>query len=280
MMKYLINHDDFSIKSEDNICFIDFKATKSKNAISLIVASFMQSVLNRDPLTNQSIFELFLMDENISLIVMRSLVDNIFSSGGHLSDLISGKKEELSCYGDSVRNFCAIFREISTPSIALLTGNAYGGGVELALASDFRWSIGTEIAFHLIQTKLGVPGGWGGMTRLTELCPNLNPKKVASLFLAQDILNYQNLIQLSLIDKTFFDEKSCYVELFRWRDNITSCHKMLKKDFLLRNEIPLDKMKEYDKDFFKKYFLSPDHKNNIHEFLTKKNKNHANKRNK
>jgi len=265
--KYLIKTEGFSIKAEDNICFIDLSAASSKNAISLLFASLMKDILCINKNTQKTIFEDFLQEEKVVVVVMRSLLENIFSSGGHLYDLLQAEKQENLTYGDSVRGFCRLLSSLPIPSVTILSGNAYGGGVELALAPDFRWSIGKNIEFHLVQTKLGVPGGWGGMTRLQELCPALNPKKITSLFLAQNTFKYEDLLRLFLIDKEFEDEKSCYLELFKWRDRLLSCDAKLKEDFFERNKIDSNQLEEFDIQFFQNYFLSENHKKCIQNFL-------------
>ncbi len=270
MENYLIKINDFSIKSENNICYIDFFSPTSKNAISLLLASLLKDILAINVKTQRTIFEDFLKEKKIVLVVLRSLVENIFASGGHLGDLLNADRQEHVDYGDSIRDFCKLLSSISIPSIAILAGNAYGGGVELALAPDFRWSIGKNIEFHFVQTKFGVPGGWGGMTRLAELCPSLSTKKVNSLFLAQDVLKLRDLYHMSLVDKTFDDEKACFLEINKWRDNIISCDGKLKEDFFNRNKVTHDKLKEFDIDFFQRYFLSENHKKNINNFLDNK----------
>lgn len=272
MEKYLIRIDEFSIKSENNICYINFSSPSSRNAVSLLLASLMQDIISINSNTQTTAFEDFLKEEKIVLIIMRSLVPNIFASGGHLSDLLHADRQEHIAYGDSVRQFCKLLSTVPTPSISILAGNAYGGGVEIALATDFRWSIGKNIEFHFVQTKFGVPGGWGGMTRLSELCPSLSTKKVNSLFLAQDVLKFRELYHMSLIDKTFDDEHSCFQEINKWRDNILSCDSKLKEDFFARNKVTKDKLEEYDIHFFQKYFLSENHKKYINNFFISKAK--------
>lgn len=272
MEKYLIKMDDFSIKSENSLCFIDLHAPSSKNAISLLLASNLQNIFSPNKKQGKSIFENFLKEEKIVLIILRSLVKNIFCSGGHLRDLLSSTTPAHQTYGDSLRQFCQFFSSSSIPSITILAGNAYGGGVELALATDFRWTIGKNVEFHFAQTKLGVPGGWGGMTRLSNLCPMLSAKKVSSLFLAQAVLKFEDLSQMCLLDKSFANEDLCLLEIYKWRDNILSCDKNLREDFVMRQHILQTKLEEYDVNFFKKYFLSENHKQNIQNFLNLKEK--------
>lgn len=272
METYLIEAEEFSIKCEDYICYIDLFAAGSKNAISLKTASFMEDIIAKSNAT-KSDFEIFLEENKAVLIVMRSLVKNIFSSGGHLLNLLeltmTNKKEGIA-YANAVREFCKILSKISIPSITILSGNAYGGGAELAFSTDFRWSIGKKIEFHLSQTKFGVPGGWSGMSRLTEINPTLTSKKVSTFFLAQEILTYEDLCRLSLIDKTFDHDEDCYKHLYHWRDKIISCDPNLRNDLQKRAEHVGAQLEEYDVSIFNKYFLSKMHTKELEKFIKQK----------
>jgi enoyl-CoA hydratase/carnithine racemase len=267
MKKYMVEHEEFSVYSENSICYVNLTGHTTKNAISFEVASIMKKISNAPSDNMISPFEEYLKAQEVVLIVVRSLVRNIFSSGGNLNDLVMAKRDHHPNYANSIHNFCKMLSRISYPTITLLAGNAYGGGVELALATDFRWSVGRNIEFHFTQTKFGVPGGWGGMKRMQELNPSLNTRKVNFMFLSQDILKLNDLIRFQFVDKEFEEESSCYKVLNRWRDGLLKCNVSLKADFFRRCEISSSKIEEHDGEFFKEYFLTSDHKRNIKEFL-------------
>ena len=54
------------------------------------------------------------------------------------------------------------------PTVAVVHGDAFGGGLELALAADFRVVAG-HARLGLPETGLGTVPGWGGTERLTAL---------------------------------------------------------------------------------------------------------------
>jgi enoyl-CoA hydratase len=54
------------------------------------------------------------------------------------------------------------------PTIAAVSGNAYGGGFELALACDLR-ILADDAALALTEVGLGTIPGWGGTGRLRDL---------------------------------------------------------------------------------------------------------------
>ena len=60
------------------------------------------------------------------------------------------------------------FSQLPMPSIALINGYAFGGGLELALACNFRLALKTA-RLGLPEIKLGLIPGYGGTQRLPRL---------------------------------------------------------------------------------------------------------------
>jgi enoyl-CoA hydratase/carnithine racemase len=54
------------------------------------------------------------------------------------------------------------------PTIAAISGNAYGGGLEIALACDLR-VVADDASLGLTETSIGTVPGWGGTGRLRDL---------------------------------------------------------------------------------------------------------------
>ncbi|KAB8029071.1 enoyl-CoA hydratase/isomerase family protein [Fluviispira multicolorata] len=269
----LVDGEDFTIHILNNICFVTFSSPSTRNAISLRMSAVMQEISWKSE-NNISIFEKFLKENNCFLIIVQSTVRGIFSSGGNLSDLKNGSKELCQNYASSIKAFCEILHSCSIPSVTLLAGPAYGGGAELALATDFRWSIGKKSDLHFTQMRFGIPAGWGGMQRLSELCPQLSPKKVSAIIVAKMSLLYDQLIRLNLIDRSFLNIKSCIKALNEWRDEIELSPSDVRYDLMQRHKInDAYQLQEYDIKIFDKYFLNLEHKNRIDNFFAKRNKN-------
>ncbi|MFZ4709941.1 MAG: enoyl-CoA hydratase/isomerase family protein [Zwartia sp.] len=97
-----------------------------------------------------------------------------------------------------ISQFQSLFLRIETlnaTSIAVISGAALGGGLELALACDLRIAA-NEAKLGLPEASLGVIPGAGGTQRLTQLCG----KGIASrLILGAEIINGQEAQQLSLV---------------------------------------------------------------------------------
>ncbi|APJ02855.1 enoyl-CoA hydratase/isomerase family protein [Silvanigrella aquatica] len=271
-MTKLVDGEDFSIIAKNKICYVTLSSPSTRNAISLRMASIMQSICVAKE-SNESLFEKFLIDQNCHLIVLQSDVEGIFSSGGNLIELQKNPAEVCHHYGPSIRAFCQLLHNFKIPSLSVLAGPSYGGGVEIALATDFRWSIGKNCDFHFTQTKFGIPPGWGGSLRLSELCPQLNPKKVSALILGKMKLDLSQMLYMGLVDKEFQNKKACMNAIEDWVNQISDCPKSVRDDLLDRQSFHnFQELEEYDIQTFNKYFLKDEHKKKIADFMKNKKK--------
>ena len=67
---------------------------------------------------------------------------------------------------------------LSKPTIAVLEGHAYGGGLELAAACDIR-VMAPKARIALPETGVGIVPGWSGTQRLLRLLPEAVLKEMA-----------------------------------------------------------------------------------------------------
>lgn len=67
--------------------------------------------------------------------------------------------------------------ELPQPVVAVVHGNAFGGGLELALAADFR-VVAAHARLGLPEAGLGTVPGWGGTERLVDLAGRARAKEI------------------------------------------------------------------------------------------------------
>jgi 2-oxoglutaroyl-CoA hydrolase len=102
-------------------------------------------------------------DETVRTIVLAG-EGRAFTAGGDIAGFLDAEPETLSRLAWNV----AAAERCPKPVIAALHGFAFGVGLELALACDFRIAAeGTELA--LPEVKLGMIPGSGGTQRLARL---------------------------------------------------------------------------------------------------------------
>ncbi|MCW8354761.1 fatty acid oxidation complex subunit alpha FadB [Marinomonas pontica] len=108
--------------------------------------------------------------DDLQGVIFASAKD-VFVVGADITEFTSWFKLEEEDLTDKLRHAHNIFNDISNlccPTVAAINGIALGGGMELALACDYR-VMATTAKIGLPETQLGIYPGWGGTVRLPRL---------------------------------------------------------------------------------------------------------------
>lgn len=107
--------------------------------------------------------------EDVRYLVVTGAGDKYFAAGGDLRDLSSVRDETavLAMMEEAGAALDAV-RHCPVPVIALLNGDAIGGGAELALACDMRLQ-SAHARIGYIQARLAITSAWGGGPDLFQL---------------------------------------------------------------------------------------------------------------
>ena len=94
--------------------------------------------------------------------------DRAFSAGADIKELMGRTLVDQRSGASLGQSVLAKLDHLAMPSIALINGYAFGGGLELALACTFRLAAPTaKLGFP--EIKLGLIPGYGGTQRLPRL---------------------------------------------------------------------------------------------------------------
>jgi 3-hydroxyacyl-CoA dehydrogenase/enoyl-CoA hydratase/3-hydroxybutyryl-CoA epimerase/3-hydroxyacyl-CoA dehydrogenase/enoyl-CoA hydratase/3-hydroxybutyryl-CoA epimerase/enoyl-CoA isomerase len=106
-------------------------------------------------------------------LVLTSGKPGTFIAGADLDELLLGASrrpgggDEVTQLGQGIFNRLS---ELPYPTVAAIDGAAMGGGLEIALACDFRVaSTNKATQIGLPETKIGIIPGWGGTQRLPRV---------------------------------------------------------------------------------------------------------------
>jgi enoyl-CoA hydratase len=102
------------------------------------------------------------------VLVIVSAVPGFFVAGADLRAMGGLDQEGFRRYLDALRRPIERIASAGRPSIAVLEGQALGGGLELAMAASLRVA-GRDARLGLPETRLGLIPGAGGTQRLPRL---------------------------------------------------------------------------------------------------------------
>lgn len=94
--------------------------------------------------------------------------ERAFCAGADIKELIGRSLAQQRRDAANGQRIISRFATLPMPSFALINGYAFGGGLELALACNFRLALKTA-RLGLPEIKLGLIPGYGGTQRLPRL---------------------------------------------------------------------------------------------------------------
>ena len=168
--------------------------------LTLDMAGASTNVLSADVLAELDALLDELVEKQPQGLVIRSAKGNGFIAGAdvHAFSKISDRAQALAVIerGQNIFNKLA---SLPMPTLCLIHGFCLGGGLELALACDYRVALddtGTRIG--LPEVKLGIHPGWGGTLRLPRL---IGPLTAMDLMLSGRTLNARPALRAGLVDR-------------------------------------------------------------------------------
>ena len=178
--------DTIHYEQRNNLAFITLNRPEAMNAFNYDMLLELGQVA-----------EAIRINPDIRVVVFTGAGEKAFSVGADL-------KERKNMTDDLVkRNIFKIGEVFSTienlpqPTIAIMNGFAFGGGMELALACDFRIAA-DDTLLGLTETSLGIIPGAGGTQRLPRL---IGEAKAMELILTARRLTSAEALEYGLVTR-------------------------------------------------------------------------------
>ncbi|WP_154856536.1 enoyl-CoA hydratase/isomerase family protein [Cyclobacterium xiamenense] len=138
-------------------------------------------------------------DSEIRTVAFQGKGEKAFSTGANLGEFKALDDQGIADWirkGHAVFNYLARFPK---PTVALLQGYVLGGGLELALACDFRLASDTAL-LGCPELRHGWLPGWGGMHRLQQMVGDPAARELVFL---SDNLGAAEALRLGLVHRVF-----------------------------------------------------------------------------
>jgi enoyl-CoA hydratase len=146
------------VYAKEGVAFVEMNRPHAMNALS--------SELRRA--FSEALSELE-TDDSVKVVVLTGAGDRAFSAGLDLKELGASRGAVQEAVGhDPAANPVRAIQRFSKPIIGAINGVAITGGLEIALACDFRVA-SSNARFADTHAKVGVMPGWGLSQRLPRL---------------------------------------------------------------------------------------------------------------
>ncbi|TWU26050.1 enoyl-CoA hydratase/isomerase family protein [Bythopirellula polymerisocia] len=139
-------------------------------------------------------------DTSSRVVILRSGIRALFCLGADVGYLSEAALENNIHLAECAHATLSSIAEVPKPFIALLEGHTLGGGLEIALACDFRFAAKGNYFIGLPEAGLGIMPGNGGTQRLSRL---VGPTKALDLLFSARRLNPSEANELGIVDHLF-----------------------------------------------------------------------------
>ena len=136
---------------------------------------------------------------------LKSLVitgnEKFFSAGADLNEIAQLSAPEALKFSRLGQRLTNAVDRFPVPVIAAIRGYCMGGGMDLALACDYRIAAPNAVFGHR-GASLGVMTGWGGTQRLPRL---VGKARALQMFLLSEMVTADEALRLGLVNEIVED---------------------------------------------------------------------------
>ncbi|MET3505375.1 enoyl-CoA hydratase-related protein [Halalkalibacter oceani] len=144
-------------------------------------------------------------DDDVKVLIIRGVDETSFAAGADISEFktLRYTAEGAKKYNDETMAMEEILLGCTKPTIAMIQRYCVGGGLELAMACDLRFSSETGL-FAITPAKLGLIYNLKPTKRLVDL---VGPARAKDILFSGRILDAKEAYEFRLIDRVYTEEE-------------------------------------------------------------------------
>lgn len=125
----------------------------------------------------EAILDQIQTDRSTRIVIITGMGEKAFCTGADLKERRTLSEQQVRRNVNKIREVFNKVEELPQPTIAAMNGYAFGGGLELALACDFRYVV-DDTKMGLTEVSLAIIPGAGGTQRLSRLIGRSRAKEL------------------------------------------------------------------------------------------------------
>jgi enoyl-CoA hydratase/carnithine racemase len=176
------------LRREGQTCIVTLRREDKRNAISAALERELCAALDAPELREAA-------------CVVFTGGPRVFSAGADLNEMRGLDPALIISYYQGTGDFVERLADLPQPTFSAISGYCLGGGLELALATDFRVADESAV-FGLPEVGLGILPSSGGTHRLVQM---LGPARAKELILLRDRVCAQEAYRIGLITEVVAD---------------------------------------------------------------------------
>lgn len=172
-----------NVNKKGYILYLTINRPEVRNALSIASLIELKNIL-------------LSIDKDILCLVITGEGNKSFCAGADLKERQNMSEMQTLSFINLINETFNLLAKLSIPSIAMINGDAFGGGLELALCCDFRVAQ-TKSLLGLTEVSLGIIPGAGGTQRLPRL---IGLYKALDMILLAKKISAKEALDISLIN--------------------------------------------------------------------------------
>lgn len=184
-----MSYEHILLERDGAVAIVMLNRPKQLNALSQAVLREVDAALDE-----------LAADDAVRAIILTGSGDRAFAAGADIGELAS---LESATQGRLLANrshqLGRKMADLNKPIVAAINGFALGGGLELALACDFRLASDTA-QVGLPEVTLGIIPGWGGTQRLPRL---VGPGMAKLLMMTGERVDAAEALRLGIVERVY-----------------------------------------------------------------------------
>ncbi|HEX9056079.1 MAG TPA: enoyl-CoA hydratase/isomerase family protein [Ktedonobacterales bacterium] len=212
-------------------------------------------------------------DERVRAVVLASASDKFFSAGADIQMIRDESGEQVGLLSQTSKEVILKMRSVPKVFIGVINGHCMGGGLELALACDYRYAGRGTWKVGLPEVNLGLIPGEGGTQMLGRI---MGPAKALKLMVTGETFSPEQATEWGLFNELVdadkvWDTAMDFARLIA--QGPTKAIGFMKVSLTEALEMPLKASFDYERQLQNQLFETADSKEGVRAFLEKRKPN-------